>query len=60
MVTDQIFRIWPLSDGVPFPANRKDPALTEAEALKGVTTVIDIGVTKVIDRDLLKTMSVNS
>ena len=46
-----------ISDGVPFPANRKDPAMREAESLKGVATVIAIGVTDVIDRDLLKTIS---
>ena len=46
-----------ISDGVPFPAYRKDPAITEAEALKVVATVIAIGVTNVIDRDLLKMIS---
>ena len=46
-----------ISDGVPFPANRKDPAIREAEALKGVSNVIAIGVTNVIDRDLLRTIS---
>ena len=46
-----------ISDGVPFPANRKDPAIREAEALKGVATVVAIGVTDVIDRDLLRTIS---
>ena len=29
-----------ISDGVPFPADRKDPAIREAEALKGVSSVI--------------------
>ena len=46
-----------ISDGVPFPPERRDPAIREAEALKGVTTVIAIGVTNVIDRDLLRTIS---
>ena len=46
-----------ISDGVPYPANRKDPAMREAESLKGVATVIAIGVTDVIDRDLLRTIS---
>ena len=46
-----------ISDGVPFPANRKDSAIREAELLKGVATIIAIGVTDVIDRDLLKTIS---
>ena len=46
-----------ISDGVPFPANRKDPAIREAESLKGVATVMAIGVTDVIDRGLLKTIS---
>ena len=31
--------------------------MREAESLKGVATVIAIGVTDVIDRDLLKTIS---
>ena len=46
-----------ISDGVPFPPERKDPAIREAEALRGVATVIAIGVTNVIDRDLLQTIS---
>ena len=46
-----------ISDGVPFPANRKDPAIREAESLKGVATVMAIGITDVIDRDLLKMIS---
>ena len=46
-----------ISDGVPYPANRKDPAIREAEPLKGVANVIAIGVTNVIDRDLLRTIS---
>ena len=46
-----------ISDGVPFPAERKDPAIREAEALKGVSSVIAIGVTNVIDRDLLRSIS---
>ena len=46
-----------ISDGVPYPADRRDPAIREAELLKGVATVIAIGVTDVIDRDLLRTIS---
>ena len=46
-----------ISDGVPYPPERKDLAITEAEALRGVATVIAIGVTDVIDRDLLQTIS---
>ena len=46
-----------ISDGVPFPPERRDPAIREAEALKSVTNVIAIGVTNVIDRELLKTIS---
>ena len=46
-----------ISDGVPFPADRKDPAIREAEALKRVSSVIAIGVTNVIDRDLLRSIS---
>ena len=34
-----------------------DPAVREAEALKDKAIVIAIGVTDVIDRDLLKTIS---
>ena len=46
-----------ISDGVPFPADRKEPAIREAEALKRVSSVIAIGVTNVIDRDLLRSIS---
>ena len=48
-----------ISDGVPFPENRRDPAISEAENLKRVATVtaIGIGVTDGIERDLLKTFS---
>ena len=46
-----------ISDGVPHPEDRRDPAIREAELLKGVASVIVIGITNVIDRDLLRTMS---
>ena len=46
-----------ISDGVPHPENLRDPAIREAEALKRVTSVIAIGVSNVIDRDLLRTIS---
>ena len=46
-----------ISDGVPHPADRKDPAIREAESLKEVASVIAIGITNVIDRDLLQTIS---
>ena len=46
-----------ISDGVPFPSDRRDPAIREAETLKGITDVIAIGVTNVIDRQLLRTIS---
>ena len=47
-----------VTDGVPFPANRRNPAISEAAALRdsGVT-MIAIGVTDVIDPDFLKEMS---
>ena len=46
-----------ISDGVPFPPERRDPAIREAEALKGVSSVIAIGISNVIDQDLLRTIS---
>ena len=47
-----------ISDGVPFPANRKEPALVEAQALKDArVAVIAIGVTSIIDKDLLRSIS---
>ena len=46
-----------ISDGVPYPAERRDPAVREAEALNEVASVIAIGVTNVIDRELLRTIS---
>jgi len=47
-----------VTDGVPFPPTRRDPAIAEAAALRdsGVT-MIAIGVTDVIDPDFLKEMS---
>ena len=47
-----------ISDGVPYPPERRDPAITEAEALKNAgVSVVAIGVTAVIDEDLLRTIS---
>ena len=47
-----------ISDGVPFPPERRDPAISEAEALKNSgVIVVAIGVTDVIDIDLLRTIS---
>ena len=47
-----------VTDGVPFPPNRRDPAIAEAKALRdsGVKMVA-IGITNVIDKDFLKEMS---
>lgn len=47
-----------VTDGLPYPDNRREPAIREAAALrnKGVT-MIAIGVTDVIDEDFLKEMS---
>ncbi len=47
-----------ISDGVPFPADRRDPAIREAESLRNAgVLIIPIGVTDVIDRDLLRAIS---
>ena len=46
-----------ISDGVPFPPERRDPAIREAELLQGVASVIAIGVTSIIDQDLLRSIS---
>jgi len=47
-----------ISDGVPFPANRRDPAIQEAESLKNAGVLVAaIGVTDVIDVDLLRAIS---
>ena len=47
-----------ISDGVPYPDNRRDPAIREAEALKNSgASVVAIGVTSVIDMDFLRTIS---
>ena len=47
-----------ISDGVPHPADRRDPAIREAEALKNTgASVVAIGVTNIIDADLLKRIS---
>ena len=47
-----------ISDGVPFPPERRDPAIREAENLKNAgVSVVAIGVTNVIDMDLLRAIS---
>ena len=47
-----------VTDGVPFPADRRSPALDEAKALRDTgTSVISIGITDAIDEDFLKGMS---
>ena len=47
-----------ITDGVPFPDNRRTPALNEAKVLSDTgATVISIGVTNNIDADFLKGMS---
>ena len=47
-----------ISDGVPFPSDRREPAIREAEALKSSgAAVVAIGVTDVIDVELLRTIS---
>lgn len=47
-----------ISDGVPWPFYRRDPAVKEAEALKAASvSLVAIGVTHVIDKDFLQTIS---
>ena len=47
-----------VTDGVPFPPNRRSPALDEAKALRDTgAAVISIGITDAIDEDFLKGMS---
>ena len=47
-----------ISDGVPWPSFRRDPAVQEAEALKAArVSLVPIGVTNVIDRDFLQIIS---
>ena len=47
-----------VTDGVPFPDDRRAPAIREAAALRDTgVTMIAIGVTDVIDQDFLKEMS---
>ena len=47
-----------VTDGVPFPADRRSPALDEAKALRDTgASVISIGITDAIDEDFLKGMS---
>ena len=46
-----------ISDGLPFPPERRGPALVEAEALQRVASVVAIGVTNVIDEDFLMGIS---
>lgn len=47
-----------VTDGVPFPSNRRGPALDEARALKDTgAKIISIGITDSIDVDFLREMS---
>ena len=47
-----------VTDGVPFPSDRTEPAIHEAAALRNTgVTMIAIGVMAVIDEDFLKEMS---
>ena len=47
-----------VTDGVPFPPDRRQPALDEAQALKDTgAAVISIGITDNIDLDFLREMS---
>ena len=47
-----------ITDGVPFPDNRRTPALNEAQTLRDTgATAISIGVTNNIDVDFLKGLS---
>ena len=47
-----------VTDGVPFPAERRTPALDEAKALRDTgASIISIGITDAIDEDFLKGMS---
>lgn len=46
-----------VTDGVPFPANRRQPALDEADQLCALATVIPIGITNNIDADFLRDMA---
>ena len=47
-----------VTDGVPFPPDRRTPALDEARTLRDTgASVISIGITDAIDEDFLKGMS---
>ncbi len=47
-----------ISDGLPFPESRKEPAMQEADLLKqSGTIIIPIGVTTFIDREFLESLS---
>ena len=47
-----------VTDGLPYPDNRREPAIREAATLRNTgVTMIAIGVTDVIDEDFLKEMS---
>ena len=47
-----------VTDGLPYPENRREPAIREADALRNTgVTMVAIGVTDVIDEAFLKEMS---
>ena len=47
-----------VTDGVPFPDNRREPAIEEAKRLRDTGVImVSVGITDVIDEDFLKEMS---
>ncbi len=47
-----------VTDGVPFPPERRSPAITEAQALRAIgVDMVAVGITDIIDKDLLRDLS---
>ena len=47
-----------ISDGVPYPSNRRQPAISQAQVLRSEgTKVVSVGVTNLIDENFLRDLS---
>ena len=46
-----------VTDGVPFPANLRQPTIDSAESLQQIATMFAVGITDSIDPDLLARLS---
>ncbi len=46
-----------ITDGIPYPDSRRDPSVTEAGLLQAVAKMVSVGITDLIDANLLRLFS---